>query len=487
MHPIHECNYLSRRKLLTSAAGGIGLAALLTLLKEDGVLAAVPGAPQFAPKAKRCIFFFMEGGPSQFDLFANKPTLNKLAGQPAPASLIAGKRFAFLKPDAVLLGTHPSRTFKQYGQSGLWFSNLLPNIAQHADKICMLNAVVTSQFNHNPAQLVAQTGNNLGGHPSMGSWLNYGLGSENQNLPGYMVLSSAPFLSGGVSLWSSGFLPSTHSGVMLQPTGNPILNLEPAPGVSGSVERDRLDALAALNAVHKQKMMDPEISSRIDNYELSFRMQAEAPQLTDLTKESQATLDRYGLTRPDPAATFSNSSRKPPAGFYGNFAKHCLLARRMIEKGVRFVSVFSGSWDEHGGLSNEVAHLAGGVDQPIGALLQDLSDRGLLDETLVVWGTEFGRTPLGETNENPDGRDHHPDSFNIFMAGGGIKGGTSLGETDDIGWSPVKDGVDIADVHATILRLFGIDHMALSYPYRGVNQRLTPLTRVSTVIDQILA
>jgi Protein of unknown function (DUF1501) len=486
VHPIHECRALSRRQLLTSTAGGIGMAALLSLLKEDSALADMPGMLPFAPKAKRCIFLFMEGGPSQFDLFANKPTLTTLAGQPAPASLVSGKRFAFLKKDAVLLAPNAKRTFKQYGQSGLWFSNLLPNIAQHADKICMLNAVTTSQFNHNPAQLVVQTGNNLGGHPSLGSWLNYGLGSANKNLPAYMVLSSAVFISGGVSLWSSGFVPSTYSGVLLQPTGDPILNLKPPSGISTTIERDRLDTLAALNDAHKTKLMDPEITSRIENYELAFRMQTEAPDLTDLSQESAATLERYGLNRTDPNLSFK-SGRKPPGGFYGKFAKHCLLARRMIEKGVRFVNVFSGSWDQHGYLAPEIEYMAGGVDQPIAALLQDLSERGLLDETLVVWGTEFGRTPLGETNEDPDGRDHHPDSFNIFMAGGGIKGGLSFGETDDIGWSPVKDGVDIADVHATILRLFGIDHMALSYPYRGVDQRLTPLTRVSNVIEQILA
>jgi hypothetical protein len=488
MDPIHEYNCLTRRKLLTSAAGGIGLAALLTMLKEDKALAAVPGVPQFAPKAKRCIFFFMEGGPSQFDLFAYKPTLNKLAGQPAPPSVLAGARFAFISPKAVLLGTNPSRTFQQYGQSGLWFSNLVPNIARHADKICMLNAVVTSQFNHNPAQLVAQTGTNLQGHPSMGSWLTYGLGSENQNLPGFVVLDSAPFISGGVSLWSSGFLPSTNSGVLLQPTGAPILNLGPPSGISTSVERDRLDTLAALNAIRKQKMMDPEISNRIDNYELSFRMQAEAPKVVDLSTESATTLERYGMNRPDPTEPFAGGGiRTPPPGFYGNFAKQCLLARKLIENGVRFVNVYSGSWDAHGYLSGQVSWLANGVDQPIGALLQDLTDRGLLDETLVVWASEFGRTPLGEVNENPDGRDHHPDSFNIFMAGGGIKGGMSFGATDDIGWSPVTDGVDIADVHATILRLFGIDHMALTYPYHGVDLRLTPLTRVSTPIAAIMA
>lgn len=487
MHPLVEYDCLTRRKLLTGTAGGIGLAALLSLLKQDRALADVPAALTFAPKAKRCICLFMEGGPSQFDLFANKPKLTELAGQKAPPSLLDGKRFAFISKDAVLLAPNAKRTFKQHGQSGLWFSELLPNVAQHADKICMLNAVTSNQFNHNPAQLVVQAGHNLPGYPSMGSWLNYGLGSENQNLPGYMVLSSAAYISGGVALWSSGFVPSVHSGVLLQPKGDPILNLQPPPGISAAVERDRLDALAELNAAHKQKMMDPEIQTRIENYELSFRMQTEAPELTDLSQESQATLDRYGANRVDPPATFALSNRKPAAGFYANFARQCLLARRMVEKGVRFVNVFSGSWDQHGGLSNEITHLAGGVDQPIAALISDLSERGLLDETLVIWMTEFGRTPLGQTSESADGRDHHPDAFNIFMVGGGIKGGVSHGKTDDIGWSPTENATDIADVHATILRLFGIDHMLLSYPYRGVEQRLTPLTRVSKVIDEIVA
>lgn len=486
MHPVHEYNFLNRRQLLTGTAGGVGLAALLTLLKQGKLLADVPGAQTFAPKAKRCICFFMEGAPSQFDLYAYKPKLTELAGQKAPAGLLDGKRFAFISKDAVLMAPSPSRTFTQHGQSGLWFSDLLPNIAKHADRICMLNAVTTNQFNHMPAQLMMTAGHNLPGHPSMGSWLNYGLGSENQNLPGYMVLSSAAFLSGGVNLWASGFVPSSYSGVMLQPTGDPILNLEPPPGITSTVERERLDALAALNAAHKAKLMDPEIQTRIDNYELAYRMQAEAPQLTDLSQESAATLERYGLNRQDPAATFM-SSRKPPGGYYGNFAKHCLLARRMMEKGVRFVNVFSGSWDQHGGIGVEAPYMAGGVDQPISALIQDLIDRDMLDETLVIWMTEFGRTPLGQTSENADGRDHHPDSFNIFMLGGGIKPGISYGQTDDIGWAPTENPTDVADVHATILKLFGLDHMLLSYPYRGVEQRLTPLTRVSNPIDAIIA
>ncbi len=489
MHPILERQCLRRRQFLTSAASGLGAAALLTLLKEDGVLAAVPEAQTLPVKAKRCIFIYLEGGPSQFDLWSYKPKLQELAGQPPPASLIQGKRFAFTDGNqAVLLPTDASRTFKQYGQGGLWFSNLVPNLAAQADKLCVLGAVVTNQFNHTPAQLVAQTGHNLGGHPAMGSWLNYGLGAENQNLPGYMVLSSAAIVNAGTTAWGSGFLPTTYSGVLLQPTGNPILDLEPPPGVSSSVERRRLDAISKLNGFHKDVMLDPEIQSRIDNYELSFRMQTEAPELVDLSKESTATLDRYGVNRADPDVAFADGVRKPAPGAYGSFAKHCLLARRMVEKGVRFVNIFCGSWDTHSGLNAEIPWFAGNIDQPIGALLADLDERGLLDETLVVIGSEFGRTPIGETRFYPaSGRDHHPDSFTMLLAGGGVKGGMSLGETDEIGWSPVKDGVDIADVHATILKLFGIDHNLLSFPYRGVQQRLTPLTRVSTPIDAILA
>jgi len=493
MNPLRECHCFNRRQFLTSTAGGIGAAALMTLLREDMARAggAVPGVPQFAPKAKSCIFLYMEGAPSQLDLFSYKPKLNELSGQKLPDTLLAGKRFAFIQKDtAVVLGT--PRTFKQYGQSGLWLSDVLPNLSKHADKICMLNAVGTNQFNHHPGQLVMQTGNNLEGHPSMGSWLNYGLGSENQNLPGYIVLNSAPVLSGGETLWESGFLPPTYAGVVFQPTGNPILNLNLPSGVSNSVQRRSLDALGELNAMRQQKMMDPAIAARIANYELSFRMQAEAPQLTDLSKETQATLDAYGVGRKNPGTDFSGtaSSSGPRPNVYSEFARHCLLARRMVEKGVRFVNIFTGSWDHHNHIDTELPFYAGAVDQPIAALIQDLHDRGLLDETLVVFAGEFGRTPLGENRpgfDKPTGRDHHPDAYSLFMVGGGIKGGITLGETDDIGWSPVKDAVDVSDVHATILRLFGIDHLGLTYKYHGVDQRLTPLTRESKVIEAILA
>ncbi len=491
MHPLDEYNRLKRRNFLTSAAGGAGLLALLSLLKQDRVLAAgqVPGVPSFAPTAKRCIFLYMEGGPSQFDLFSYKPTLTTLSGKPPPAAVLEGKRFAFTDANsAVLLGPNPARTFQQYGQSGMWFSNLVPNIAKHADKICMLNAVVTNQFNHTPAQLIAQTGHSLGGHPSMGSWLNYGLGSENENLPGYMVLNSAALVNAGVTAWGSGFLPTTYGGVLLQSTGNPILNLGRPAGVSAQAERRRLDALAQLNGIHKDKQLDPDIAARIENYELAYRMQTEAPELTDLSQESAATLEMYGLNRADPDVQYADGARRPAAGAYATFAKHCLLARRMVEKGVRFVNIFFGSFDHHNGLDTELPWLTGAVDQPIGALLQDLSDRGLLDETLVVWGSEFGRTPIGETRFSPaTGRDHHPDSFSMFMAGGGIKGGLTYGETDEIGWAPTKDATEISDVHATILRLFGIDHNALIYKFRGLDQRLTPVTREAHPIMQIIA
>jgi hypothetical protein len=476
---------------LTSVAGGIGATALLTLLREDQARASggQPGIPQFAPKAKNCIFIYMAGAPSQFDLFSNKPKLNQLDGQRPPAGTLDGARFAFINKDTVtLMGT--KRTFKQYGQGGMWFSDLLPNLAQQADKICMIQSVGTSQFNHHPGQLVMQTGHNLEGYPSMGSWLEYGLGSVNDNLPGYIVLNSATGLSGGETLWQPGFLPSSYSGVLFQPSGNPILDLNPPGGVSSSVERRTLDAVSRLNGIRQTKMMDPEIASRVANYELAFRMQTAAPDLADLSKESQATLDKYGVNRtcsPNFAGTLSGSH--PSTAYYSDFARHLLLARRMIEKGVRFVNVFTGSWDAHSRIDIEVPFFAQAVDQPIAALIQDLQDRGLLDSTLVVWGSEFGRTPLQENRggTNTGGRDHHPDAFSMFMAGGGVKGGTTFGETDDIGWFATKDAVDVSDVHATILRLFGIDHMGLTYRSHGVDQRLTPLTRVSTVIDQIIA
>jgi uncharacterized protein (DUF1501 family) len=383
------------------------------------------------------------------------------------------------------LGTE--RTFTQHGQSGLWFSELVPNLAQHADKICMLQAVQTTQFNHHPGQLLMQTGNNLQGHPAIGSWLEYGLGSENQNLPGYVVLNSDRVVTGGESLWGSGFLPSSYAGVLLQPTGNPVLNLNRPAGISEALESRTLTSISRLNAIHNQTVKDPEIDSRVAAYELAFRMQSEVPSLTDLSRESAATLQRYGLDRSDlPIAV--NPARAPAAGAFGQFARHCLLARRLVERGVRFVNVVCGSWDHHDYLNTEIPFWTGMVDQPIATLIADLEERGLLDETLVVIAAEFGRTPLGQNNvANVNGRDHHPDAFTILMLGGGIKGGMTFGETDDIGWTATKDAVDVSDVHATLLRLFGIDHLGLSYRNAGLDQRLTPVTRQARVIDQIIA
>jgi len=491
MHPIRQRACFNRRQFLTTSAGGVGGLALASLMKADGARAQLPGLPHFPAKAKNCIFFYNEGAPSQFDLFSYKPKLNELNGQRPPAALLDSKRFAFIQKDtAVLLGT--SRTFKQHGQSGMWFSDVLPNLAQHADKICMVQTVATSQFNHHPGQLMMQTGHNLDGHPSLGSWLVYGLGSENQNLPGYVALNSASHLSGGETLWSSGFLPPIHGAVMFQPTGNPILNLSSPTGISTAVERRALDALAELNAARQAELMDPAIAARIQNYELAFRMQSEAPSLVDLSGESQATLTRYGVGRPNPPLdlTGNASSGGPRGDVYSEFARHCLLARRMVEKGVRFVNVFTGSWDQHANMDNELPFLAGAVDQPIAALISDLEERGLLDETLLVFGSEFGRTPLGENRPGfatVTGRDHHPEAFSMFMVGGGVKGGLTYGQTDEIGWSTTENPVDVADLHATILALFGIDHMQLGYRHHGFEQRLTPLTRESKVIDALIA
>lgn len=492
MHPVIERCLLNRRELLLTSAAGLGGLALALLPRQKSALAAEGqrlDSVKFPVKAKSCICFYMAGAPSQFDLFSYKPRLNELNGQPPPAGLLDGKRFAFIQKDtAVLLGTDPARKFSPSGQSGMMLSDLLPNLAKHADKLCLINSIYTTQFNHHPGQLLMQTGHNLPGYPAMGSWLEYGLGSTDQNFPGYVVMNSSGGLSGGETLWNSGFLPSNYSGVTFRPNGDPVLNLNTPGGFTREAERRELDSLSRLNQLHKAQMLDPEIAARIESYELSYRMQTEAPAIVDLSNESAATLELYGLNRNDPNISVS-SDRAPGAGAYKTFARHCLLARRMVEKGVRFVNVFAGSWDMHSKLNAEMPYFAGLVDQPIAALLQDLEQRGMLDETLVVFASEFGRTPLGENRSGGpvSGRDHHPDSFSVWMAGGGAKGGVTYGETDEIGWSVTKDAVDIADFHATILRLFGVDHLAMTYPHLGVDQRLTPLTREAKVIDALIA
>jgi hypothetical protein len=479
MNPIRERLCLQRREFFAGALGGIGGAALLSMLQRGSANAA-PLGPHFAPKAKRCICIFLSGAASHLDLFQYKPKLNELDGLRPPEDLLQGKRFSFIdKNSAVLRGT--PRTFSQYGQSGMWFADVLPNLAQHADKICKIDSTFTTQFNHHPAQLVALTGHSFGGHPTFGSWLYYGLGSENENLPGYVVLNSAVQLSAGTEAWQSGFLPATFPGVPFQPTGNPVQNLQPPAGFA-PVERDGLDLLAQLNELHRQEMMDPEIEARVANFELAFRMQAAAPGLVDLSQEPADVQERYGINRP---GTIDAGIRpyRAPQNAPQNFARHCLLARRMLEAGVRFVNLFFGEWDAHEGVNAEVPWFARVVDQPIAALIADLEQRGMLHDTLVIIQSEFGRTPLGQG----DGRDHHPDAFTTLLLGAGVKPGLTYGTTDDIGWSIVENPVHISDFHATLLHLFGFDHLQLGFEHLGIVQRLTPLTRESKVIDALLA
>ncbi|MBI2424960.1 MAG: DUF1501 domain-containing protein [Candidatus Hydrogenedentes bacterium] len=492
MHPIDEKLLHSRRSFLATAASGLGSLAMASLLQQDEALAAstpdainplAPRSPHFAPRAKRCIFIFLEGAPSQMDLFDPKPELNRLNGQPVPESLTKDIRFAFIqKETAVILGS--PRTFTKHGQSGMDFSDLLPNIARHADDICMIRSMHTEAFNHHPGQLMMNTGVQFFGRPSMGSWINYGLGSESQNLPGYVVLTCGRGTSGGVSNWGSGFLPSTYQGVLFRNQGDPVLHLGNPGGLTHECQRRGLNAARELNAMHYEQTLDPEVLARISAYELAFRMQSAAPDLIDFSSEPQYIRDAYGLDRKDTL----KSERGGPDGTYAAFSANCLLARRLVERGVRFVNLYHASWDHHSSLDSELKYCTGMADQPIAALLADLKNRGLLEDTLVVWGSEFGRTPLGENRVGRDsntGRDHHPSAFTIWAAGGGLKGGHVHGETDDIGWNITKDPVHINDFHATLLHLFGMDHLKLTYRHSGRDFRLTDVA--GDVVRPLLA
>jgi hypothetical protein len=471
----------TRREFLTTTANGLGMMALGSMLTQDGVLRAadvtaadplMPKQPHFPAKAKNCIFIFMEGAPSQMDLFDPKPKLNELNGQPLPDSMTKNVRFAFIKKETAKLMGSP-RTFAQHGQSGMVFSDLLPHMAKTADEWLMVRSMHTEQFNHHPGQLVLHSGRAAFGLPTMGSWLTYGLGSESRNLPGYVVLSAGRGTSGGASLWQSGFLPSVYAGVLFRNKGEPVLNLQNPAGLPAHLQRRGLDTLLELNSARYDQFKDPEIASRIASYELAFRMQTAAPELIDLSKEDPKTLEMYGVDRKDLDV---KATRGGGPGQYKSFASNCLLARRLVERGVRFVSIMHASWDHHSNLNNELAFNAGMADQPIAALIKDLKQRGLLDSTMVVWGSEFGRTPLGENrggNPNATGRDHHPFAFTMLMAGGGIKGGHTYGETDEIGWSIVKDPVHINDFHATMLNQFGFDHLKLTHRFQGRDFRLT--------------
>ncbi len=465
----------SRRRFLSS---GIGSLALASMLRDDGLLAddSAFQAPHFAPKAKRCIYLFMEGGPSQMDLFDPKPKLNEMDGEAMPESLLEGVKFAFTeKESARLLGS--PRTFKKYGQCGMDMSDLLPHLSDHADDIALIRSMYCDQFNHLPGQLLMLTGSPFRGAPTLGSWLNYGLGSSSKDLPGYVAMTTlGRGLPGGAASWSSGYLPSNYSGALFRNEGSPVLNLANPDKISPEMQRRTIEAVNDLNQQRFSETANPEIASRIKNYELAYRMQSAAPELIDLSDETEATKEAYGLNRQD------------KTGFQASYARNCLLARRLVERGTRFVTLFLSTWDQHSKLDSELEKNTKISDQPVAALLQDLKDRGLLDETLVVWGGEFGRTPLGENRsgfKTVTGRDHHPYSFSMWMAGGGVKGGQTLGSTDEIGWGVEKDPVHIHDLHATILHLFGFDHEELTYRFQGRDFRLTDVH--GKVVKKLLA
>ncbi|EDL62196.1 DUF1501 domain-containing protein [Gimesia maris] len=472
---------LNRRRFFATGASGLGTLALASLMKQDGLLGAEQQLAHFAPRAKRCIYLFMEGGPSQMDLFDPKPRLNELDGQPMPESLLKDIKFAFIQKEAARIMGSP-RTFKRYGECGMELSDLLPHLSTCVDDIALIRSMHCEQFNHLPGQLMMLSGSDLQGRPTLGSWLNYGLGSESENLPGYVVLATlGRGLPGGASSWSSGFLPSQYAGTLFRNQGSPVLNLANPPEISASAQMRSLQTINELNGLRYEQIGNPEISSRIKAYELAFRMQQTAPELLDLSGETKNTLEEYGVTREE-------ASKSSTSGFMGSYARNCLLARRMVERGVRFVSLFLSTWDHHSSLNSGLERYTKISDQPIAALLKDLKQRGLLDETLVVWGGEFGRTPLGENRVNfkkVTGRDHHPYSFSMWLAGGGIKGGQVIGETDEIGWGVTKDPVHVHDLHATILKLFGLDHEKLTYRFQGRDFRLTDVS--GNIVEQLLA
>jgi uncharacterized protein (DUF1501 family) len=462
----------SRRSFFRSCAGGIETLALASLLEREGLADPLtPKAPHFAPHAKNVICLFMEGAPSQMDLFDPKPALVKYSGQSLPPSMTKDLRLAFIKPTAAVLAS--PRKFTPHGQSGIEFSDYIPNIASCADDICLVRSMVTDAFNHHPGQLLLFTGSQQFGRPTMGAWVVYGLGSESQNLPGFVVLSSGVGTSGGASNFASGFLPSTYQGVMFRGGVEPIVYLQSPEGITREQQRASLDVLRDLNQERLQTTGDAEIASRIASYELAFRMQAAGPDLLDFSKESPSTLDMYGV-----------NAEKTRA-----FGTNCLLARRMVERGVRFVMLMHASWDQHTYLNRDLKKNCDITDGPTAALIRDLKQRGLLDSTLVLWGGEFGRTPMVEIRNSSDpenaGRDHHPFGYSMFMAGGGMKGGTVVGKTDELGFNVIEDKVHVHDLQATILNRLGFDHTKLTYKYMGREFRLTDVE--GRVIDKMLA
>ncbi|MFN9919235.1 MAG: DUF1501 domain-containing protein [Acidobacteriota bacterium] len=454
----------ARRWFLKDCGVGLGALALRSLAAAPANPLA-PKIPHVAPKATRVIFLFMAGAPSHLELFDNKPQLARFDGTLPPADLLKGYRAAFINPNSKLLG--PKFQFARHGKSGAELSELLPHLAKVVDDIAIVKSMTTDAFNHAPGQLLMNTGSMIFGRPSFGAWTTYGLGSESQDLPAFVVFSTGKKgPSGGNSCWGSGFLPTVHQGVQFRASGDPVLYLSNPEGVDGQLQRDSLDSIKRLNQMKLDQVGDPEIATRISSYEMAFRMQASAPELMDLSKEPRHVLDLYGAEPGKPS-----------------FANCVLLARRLAERGVRFTQIFHEAWDQHGSLVKDIKQNCKDTDQACAALIQDLKQRGMLEDTLVVWGGEFGRTPM--TQGGSDGRDHHPNAFTMWMAGGGIKPGLVLGETDELGFNVTRDKVHVHDLHATLLHLLGFDHTKLTYRSQGRDFRLTDVH--GNVVRSLLA
>ncbi len=465
-----DAKLVARRWFLQQCGVGVGSLALGQLFAEAGYGATAGDAfaarsPHHTPKAKRVIFLFMAGAPSHLELFDNKPTLARLDGTLPPPDLLKGYRAAFINPSSKLLG--PKFKFAKHGDSGAELSELLPHLAKVVDDIAIVRSMTTDAFNHAPGQILMNTGTQQFGRPSFGSWVTYGLGSESKDLPGFVVFSSGKKgPSGGNSNWGSGFLPTVYQGVQFRGAGDPVLYLSNPPGVDQELQHDSLETIQQLNRMRLDAVGDPEIATRINSFEMAFRMQSSAPEVMDIGREPKHILDLYGAVPGKPS-----------------FANNCLLARRLIERGVRFVELFHEAWDQHGNLVNDLKHNCQDTDQACAALVTDLKQRGLLEDTLVIWGGEFGRTPMVQGGN--DGRDHHPNAFTMWLAGGGIKPGITLGESDELGFQAVKNPVHVHDLHATLLHLLGFDHTRLTYRFQGRDFRLTDV--FGRVVKELLA
>ena len=467
---------LTRRHFFRECGIGLGSMALASLFNQ-GICAAqqlpanplAPKNPPLTPRAKRVIYLFQAGAPSQLDLFDYKPGLVKYNGKPVPQELVRGDTFAFIKPDAGLYASEFK--FTRHGQSGAEMSEVFKYLPQVADQITIIRSMYTDAINHAPAQIFMNTGSVQFGRPSIGAWVTYGLGSESRDLPAFVVLSSAGGTSGGAGNWGCGFLPTYYQGVPFRRTGDPILSLANPRGITREMQRKSLDTLKEINSHHLEMTGDPEIATRINSFEMAYRMQESAPELMDLTKESPETLKLYGA--------------EPGKASYAN---NCLLARRLIERGVRFVQLFHEAWDHHSQVAQGVRGQCRITDQATTALIKDLNQRGLLKDTIVIWGGEFGRTPMVESDPEANrafGRDHHNKAFTIFVAGGGFKNGITYGETDELGFNIANDPVHVHDLHATILHLLGFDHTKLTYRFQGRDFRLTDVHGL--IVDKILA